>query len=113
MFRKHRDGQSGEMRNNRIPLLGTPMLSKTSLSLSLIIYERIDSRHSLFLHLRNLRPKTSAAFWSGATRGWSTRDGSSGQPRTVPVAGIRAVPTTADAKTGEGVCLMFSVVEHR
>lgn len=45
-------------------------------------------------NLRNLRPKTSAAFWAGATRGWSARDVSSSQSRTVPVAGMRAVTTT-------------------
>ncbi|CAM9499521.1 unnamed protein product, partial [Ectocarpus fasciculatus] len=47
---------------------------------------------------RNLRTKTSAAFWAGATRSWSARDASSGQSRTVPVAGIRAMATT----TGRG-----------
>eukprot|EP00752_Nemacystus_decipiens_P015070 g13425.t1 len=41
----------------------------------------------------NLRPKTSAAFWAGATRGWSARDVSSSQSRTVPVAGMRAATT--------------------
>lgn len=44
-------------------------------------------------NVRNLRPKTSAAFWAGATRGWSARDASSRQSRTVPVAGVRAVST--------------------
>lgn len=54
-------------------------------------------------HLRNLRPKTSAAFWAGATRGWSARDAPSRQSRTVPVAGVRAVTTsTSDAKKEAG-----------
>ncbi|CAM9198370.1 unnamed protein product [Ectocarpus sp. 13 AM-2016] len=66
----------------------------------------------------NLRTKTSAAFWAGATRSWSARDSSSGQSRTVPVAGMRAITKTTargsplrespdrlatdDAKKGEG-----------
>lgn len=50
--------------------------------------------HAPISNLRNLRPKTSAAFWAGATRGWSARDVSSSQSRTVPVAGMRAVTST-------------------
>ncbi|CAM9584936.1 unnamed protein product, partial [Ectocarpus sp. 12 AP-2014] len=66
----------------------------------------------------NLRTKTSAAFWAGATRSWSARDSSSGQSRTVSVAGMRVITKTTargsprrespdrlatdDAKKGEG-----------